>query len=186
MNSDNIFFDITKLKACGKNVIIGKTVRIRYPELVEIGDNVIIDDFTYISTQLKIHNHVHIASGSKIIGGKQSFVELCDFSGLSCNSVLVAGSDDFVGGITSPMIPLKYRGNVVIGKIVLNKHCVVATSSVVFPNVIFEEGACLAALSLAKNNLQSYTIYGGVPAKPIKERNKEDILKFEKQFREEQ
>ena len=41
----NIFFDIKKLKKCGNNVTIGKTVRIRYPELVSIGDNVIIDDF---------------------------------------------------------------------------------------------------------------------------------------------
>ena len=48
--SDNIFFNINDLKYCGKNVIIGKTVRIRYPHLVSIGDNCIIDDFTYIST----------------------------------------------------------------------------------------------------------------------------------------
>jgi hypothetical protein len=33
---DNIFFDVAKLKKVGKNVIIGKTVCIRYPELVEI------------------------------------------------------------------------------------------------------------------------------------------------------
>ena len=46
----NIFFDLKKLKHIGKNVIIGKTVRIRRPELVEIGDNTIIDDFCYIST----------------------------------------------------------------------------------------------------------------------------------------
>ena len=55
------------LKKCGTNVIIGKTVRIRYPHLVEIGDNVIIDDFTYISTSLKIHSYVHISSGCKLI-----------------------------------------------------------------------------------------------------------------------
>lgn len=36
--SNNIFFDLSELKYCGKNVIIGKTVRIRYPHLVSIGD----------------------------------------------------------------------------------------------------------------------------------------------------
>ena len=50
---ENIFFDLSQLKKIGKNVIIGKTVRIRYPELVEIGDNVIIDDFTYIINCIK-------------------------------------------------------------------------------------------------------------------------------------
>ena len=59
---ENIFFDKSKLKSFGTNVIIGKTVRIRYPELVEIGDNVIIDDFTYISTSLKLHSNTHISS----------------------------------------------------------------------------------------------------------------------------
>jgi UDP-3-O-[3-hydroxymyristoyl] glucosamine N-acyltransferase len=45
---DNIFFDKSKLKYCGKNVIIGKTVRIRKPEDCIIGDNTIIDDFAYM------------------------------------------------------------------------------------------------------------------------------------------
>ena len=62
MKIQNIFFDILKLKKIGKNVIIGKTVRIRYPELVEIGNNVIIDDFTYISTSMKLYDNVHISA----------------------------------------------------------------------------------------------------------------------------
>ena len=68
--NENLFFDPKNLKRLGKNVIIGKTVRIRYPELVEIGDNVIIDDFSYISTGLRIESYVHISSGAKIIGGR--------------------------------------------------------------------------------------------------------------------
>ena len=51
---ENIFLDKNQLKKCGKNVIIGKTARIRYPELVSIEDNVIIDDFCYISTSKPI------------------------------------------------------------------------------------------------------------------------------------
>ena len=46
---DNIFFDRSKLKYCGENVIIGKTVRIRKPEECIIGDGTIIDDFAYIN-----------------------------------------------------------------------------------------------------------------------------------------
>ena len=50
--SDNLFFDRKQLKYCGERVIIGKTVRIRFPELVELHDDTIIDDFTFISTGL--------------------------------------------------------------------------------------------------------------------------------------
>ena len=75
--SDNIFFNIADLKSCGVNVIIGKTVRIRYPELVEIGDNVIIDDFCYISTSLSISSNVHISSGCRllVVNLRQLFLE---------------------------------------------------------------------------------------------------------------
>ena len=78
---DNIFFDTSLLKKCGKNVIIGKTVRIRYPELVELSDNVIIDDFCYISTSLKISSFVHISSGCKILNAQIG--ENCNFKSVT-------------------------------------------------------------------------------------------------------
>lgn len=182
---NNIFFDISKLKSCGKNVIIGKTVRIRYPELVEIADNVIIDDFTYISTQLKVHSYVHIASGCKLIGGKGAKIELHSFSTLAPNVVLAAGSDDYISGIASPMVPLKFKGNVQIGHIVIGKHSIVGANSVVLPNVIFGTGSSAGALSLVKDNLEEWSLYAGIPAKKIKQRNKQIIIKLEKQFHEE-
>ena len=181
----NIFFDLKKLKSCGKNVIIGKTVRIRYPESGEIGDNVIIDDFTYISTSLKIHSNVHISAGCKIIGGKNAFVEMKEFSTLAPNVVLSAGSDDYISGIATPMVSMKYKANAVIGKIILNKHCIVGAGSVILPNVIFNEGACLGALSLANINLQEYSLFVGIPAKFLKKRNKEEIIELEEKFKNE-
>jgi acetyltransferase-like isoleucine patch superfamily enzyme len=183
---DNIFFDLTKLKSLGKNVIIGKTARIRYPELVEIGDNVIIDDFTYISTALKLHSYVHISAGCKLIGGKGASIEILSFSTLAPNVVLSAGSDDYLSGIASPLIPLSFKGNYKIGKIVLNKHCIVGTGSVVLPDVIFGEGACLGALSLANEYLSEYILYAGIPARKIKNRNKLEIIELEKNFMHEQ
>ena len=180
---NNIFFDTNKLKLCGENVIIGKTVRIRYPELVEIGDNVIIDDFTYISTALKLHSNVHISAGCKIIGGQNSYVEMKEFSTLAPNVVLSAGSDDYIGGIATPMVPMKYKGDAVIGKIILNKHCIVGAGSVVLPNVEFKEGACIGALSLANKSLNEYTLNAGIPAKQIKVRDKKEILKLEKKLK---
>jgi len=179
---ENIFFDINKLKSCGKNVIIGKTVRIRYPELVEIGDNVIIDDFTYISTNLKIHSFVHIAAGSIIMGGKKCFVEMHEFSSMGLHATLVAGADDFMGGIATPLVDVEFKGDVVYGNIVLNKHCLVAPGSVVMPNVTFGEGAAVGALSLVKKDLKEWTLYAGIPVREIKKRKKEQIKNLEKAF----
>ena len=60
----------------------------------------------------------------------------------------------------------------------------VGSSSVVLPNVVFEEGACLGALSLAKHDLESYKLYAGIPARIIKSRNKEQIQQLEKQLKD--
>lgn len=180
---DNIFFDIKKLKHCGKNVIIGKTVRIRYPEEVFIGDNCIIDDFTYISTALELKGNVHISSGTKIIGGKSSFVSFDEFSTTAPNVVLSAGTDDYSDGIATPMVSHEFKAGLVIGKIIIGRHCIIGSGSVVLPNVTFHDGACLGALSLAKKNLEAWTLYAGIPAKKIKDRNKENILNLEKKFK---
>lgn len=179
---ENIFFDLNQLKHLGKNVIIGKTVRIRYPELVEIGDNCIIDDFVYISTALVLESNVHISSGCKIIGGTKSRVYMSSFSTLAPNVVLAAGSDDYIGGIATPMVPVEYKGKVEYGEIIIGKHSIVGANSVVLPNVIFNTGSALGALSLAKTNLEEWTLYAGIPAKEIKKRDKEKILYLEELY----
>jgi galactoside O-acetyltransferase len=124
-------------------------------------------------------------STCKIIGGKNSYVEMLPFSTLAPNVVLSAGSDDYSDGIATPLVPLKFKANAQIGQIIINKHCIVGASSVVLPNVTFHEGATLGALSLANKDLSGYKVYAGTPARLIKERNKENILNLEKQFNEE-
>jgi len=181
---DNLFFEKKNLKNCGLNVTIGKTARIRYPELVEIEDNVIIDDFIYISTVLKIGSYVHISSGTMIIGGPTSSVVFKDFSTTSPNVVLSAGSDDYVSGLPTPLVPLEYKGTPTSGKIIIGKFCIVGSNSVVLPNVELYEGSALGALSLANDNLEPWQLYGGVPARLIKARDKENTIDIEKKFSE--
>jgi acetyltransferase-like isoleucine patch superfamily enzyme len=184
--SSHLFFDTSQLKRCGRNVIIGKTVRIRYPELVEIGDDVIIDDFSYISTGLVIEGRCHIAAGCKLIGGRGATVRFGRFSTLAPNVVLAAGSDDYLGGIATPMVPAAYKGAVEVGDIALGDHCIVGANSTVMPNVRFHDGACLGAQSLAKTDLEAWTLYAGVPCRALKARRKAEILELEQRFLQEQ
>jgi acetyltransferase-like isoleucine patch superfamily enzyme len=179
---ENIFFDIKELKACGKNVIIGKTVRIRYPHLVSIGDNCIIDDFTYISTKLRLEGYNHISSGCKIIGGPQSSFVMKPFSTLAPNVVVSAGSDDYVGGIATPFVNKEFKGAVKYGEIILGRHSVIGSGSILLPNVVLKDGASVGALSLVNQSLDEWTLYAGIPAKKIKSRNKREILEFEINF----
>ena len=184
--TENIFFDRTDLKSCGTNVIIGKTVRIRYPELVSIGDNVIIDDFTYISTELEIRDYVHIAAGCKIIGGPKSKVVMGEFSTLAPNVILSAGSDDYRSGIAGPFVPMSFKASATIGLIEIGRHSIVGANSTVLPNVTFHDGASVGAQSLVKDSLASWTLNVGVPTRFIGNRNSAEILQYEKSFKEEE
>jgi len=180
--SENIFFNINELKHCGKNVIIGKTVRIRYPHLVSVGDNCIIDDFTYISAELELQGYNHISSGCKIIGGSKSKLIMKPFSTFSPNVVIAAGSDDYLSGIATPMVDIEFKGNVEYGTVSIGRHSIIGTGSVILPNIIVNDGATVGALSLVNKNLDEWALYAGVPVKKIKIRDKGKILELENQF----
>ena len=87
--------------------------------------------------------------------------------------------------IHNPKKGIKYKADVKIGKIILNKHCIVGAGSVVLPDVVFNEGACLGALSLANKDLTEYSLYVGIPAKFLKLRNKMEIINLEKKYKNE-
>lgn len=180
--NDNIFFDISRLKSCGQNVIIGKTVRIRYPEQVSLSDNVIIDDFTYISTALDLAEYVHIASGCKLIGGPKSAIKMGAFSTLAPNVVLSAGSDDYHSGIAGPFVPEEFKAKAVIGQISIGRHSIVGANTTVLPDVRLLDGASVGAQSLVKHDLAEWTLNVGVPTRVIGRRNRAEVLELEAEF----
>lgn len=180
--SENLFFDKRDLKHCGENVIIGKTVRIRYPELVSIGDNAIIDDFTYISTAMELASYVHLAFNCSFIGGRNSLITFDSFSTTSSGVVMAAGSDDFKAGLATPIVPMEFKGDVHVGAIHIGKHCIIGANSSVLPDVTFAEGACVGANSMVKSDLQAWGLYAGAPAKLIKQRDAAAIQAHEANF----
>ena len=64
--------------------------------MVEIGDNVIIDEFCYFTTSAVIEDYVHISTGCSIIGGKDSVFIMREFSALGAGSRIICMSDDFI------------------------------------------------------------------------------------------
>ena len=58
----------------------------------------------------------------------------------------------------------------IIGQIILESGSWVGAQSVVCPGVTFHEGAILTVGSVATKDLDSNTIYQGIPAHPIRMR----------------
>ena len=98
------------------------------------------------------------------------------------NVVLAAGNDDYVSGIGSPLVPNEFKGDSVYGQIHLNELTIIGSNSVILPNVSVGEGSTLGALSLANQDMESWSLYAGIPAKKIKNRKKDEILKLRDKF----
>ncbi|MCK4818097.1 acyltransferase, partial [bacterium] len=128
-------------KRIGKNVKIYPLVKILNPEVISIGDNVIIDDFVLMDggKGIKIGNYVHIASFCNITGGGKFVME--DFSGLSSGVRVFTGTEDVSGSsLTNPTIPLKFR-NVTRTFVVIKKYAVLGPNVVILPGVTIGEGS---------------------------------------------
>ena len=173
---DNIFFDKKRLKFCGTNVIIGKTVRIRKPEECIIGDNTIIDDFAYISCPIEIGNNCHIASHVSISGGKGKFT-MGNYSTLSSHvSVHCASSDYSQTSLDLPSVPPEEQYGGFVEDVSLGDHVVIGSHSVILPGVnIPDYVACGAFTLMNKKDYQELGLYVGTPSRFLKKRIKNVI-----------
>ena len=162
----------SRLKKCGDDVKIYPLAKIIKPEVIEVGDYSMIDDFTftYGGKGIKIGRYVHIASFVSIIGGGELI--LGDYTVLANGSRILTGTDTYYGGKRmSTALPLEQR-NLVRGKIVMEKDAFIGTNVVVHPNVKIGEGAVIGSNSLVLKDVEPWSINVGSPCKKIWERSR--------------
>ncbi len=176
-------FDYSKLKSCGEDVFISSNVEIRRPHLVTVGSHVAIDTGVYITTQAEIKDYIHLSPYITVIGGAQSKIIVDDFVTIAAGSRIIAGSDKFMGaGFTSITVPEKFRDEVDFSTIHFQKFSGVGTNAVIMPGITIAEGSVIGACSLVTKDTEPWTIYKGIPARPIKIRPREKMLAFAKEL----
>lgn len=171
------------LRRCGKNVFIDDFALLINPQMIEIGDNVRIDAFTKIvgGQGVKIGNYIHIASFCSVIGGGKFIMD--DFSTMACGCRIITGDDDYFGnGMTNPTVPEKYRPNRRIGQVIINKHCILGTNTIVHCNVNLGEGTATGSGTIVTRSLPEWKVWLGTPARLQATRKKEIILRMEKEL----
>ena len=167
-------------KHIGKNVKISDKASIYNYEQIEIGNNSRIDDFCVISGKIVIGRNVHIAPFCLVAGGEKGII-FEDFSGLAYQVQVFTQSDDYSGRtLTNPTIPDKFKKESK-KEIIIGKHSIVGTGSIIMPGVTLAEGTSVGALSLVRKKTEEWSIYLGNPAKKIMSRKK-DLLNLEKQY----
>ncbi len=161
----------------GKNFILGEYVIIKKPDLVKVGDNVRISDFCRISSACDIGDDCEIAPTVCIAGGDGKFkFVMGECSSLAAGVKVWLSSNDYVNELVTHSIE---EVKEIKGDVILGKYTGVGTNSVIMPNNNIPEGVAIGALSFVPSNykFEPWTVYAGNPIKPVKRRNKENILK---------
>lgn len=163
-------------RSLGKNVKISSRASIYGVENISLGDHVRIDDFVVIiaTGNLFIGNHVSIHNFC-FLGAKYGMT-LQDFVTLAPGVKIFTSSDDYSGEkLTGVTIDARFIGGK-RGLVILEKHVIVGSGTIILPDCIIKEGCSIGALSLVKESLDSWGVYGGIPVSRLKERKKNLLL----------
>lgn len=170
------------LASFGVDVRISRKASIYGASRVHLGSHVRIDDFCVISAGeggIRVGDRVHVATGSTLIG--QGHITLADFVNLSSRVAVYSSSDDYSGEfMTNPMVPKVFTG-VRHADVIIGRHVIIGSGSVVLPGVTLEEGVAIGALSLVKRDCDAFGIYAGSPAQRIGTRGRR-LLELERKL----
>jgi len=168
--------------------IVSPNVRIRHPEQFEIGDDSIVDDFSYFSTRVRIGVCSHIASGCSVAGGSDRLFSLGDFCSLSSGVKIWCTSDDFANDLVTivPGDVEPVKEHLVTGDVVFDDYTAAGANTVVMPSNHVPEGTVIGALSFvpAGYRFEPWAVYAGIPIRRVGDRNRDAVRAQAERLRE--
>ncbi len=176
VNSMSGQYDYKKLASCGDDVFVSSTVEIRRPHLVRIGSHVAIDTGFYCTTEASIGDYIHIGPYVTVIGGAEGQFVLRNFNTIGAGSRVLCATDSFLGEGIVGMGPPEFRDMVRHEPVIFEMFASVGTNVVIHPGVTLAEGSVVGSCSLVTKSTEPWTIYFGVPAKPVRLRPRERML----------
>lgn len=165
----------------GENVLVSKKASIYNAQHMRIGNNVRIDDFSILSGEIELHDFIHIAAGAYLFAGDAGII-MHNFTCVSSRSAVYAISDDYSGEfMTNSMVPEQYR-NLIKRRVVLEEHVLIGSGCTILPGVYAGKGSASGSMSLIIHDMEPFSLYVGIPARKIKDRNR-IMMDMEKKLR---
>ncbi len=169
----------------GKNVKIWDLAKIIYPENISIGDESVIDDFSFLYAAgkgIKIGKFCHITTHCILESG--GLLEIGDFSTIAYASTIMASTDDYKGNKLTGLGKFgnKYRTLYNLDT-KIGRHVLIGAGSIILPGVTIGDGCSVGAGSLVIKDLPEWSLCYGSPCKVIeKKKSKKIRLQLEKEF----
>ena len=169
---------IEKLKKCGNGVKINPMAKIAKPEVVELGDNCRLGDFSFIfgGKGVQIGKYTDFQPHTRIWGGGRCIIGDRVSTGPGTTFLTATYSHEggkiMVDGMGEGMA--EEQG----GLCEVGNDVYIGANSVIMP-VKVGEGAVIAACSFVTHNLKPWGIYAGNPAKRVgwREKPSDEMLK---------
>ena len=159
--------------------IISKNIRVRHPEHFIVGEDSIVDDFSYFSTRVRIGRCSHIASGCTVGGGAAHEFRVGDFCSVSAGVRIWCTSDDFANDLVTIIPPdiESVKTHLITGDVRMEDFTAVGVNSVVLPGNVIPEGTVIGAMSLvpAHFHFEPWSVYAGIPIRRLRNRNREAV-----------
>lgn len=171
-------YDTGLLHRCGTDVFISDRVEIKRPSLISLGSHISIDSGFYCTTGAEIGDYIHIGPYVCVIGGAKGKLVMGNFTNIAVGSRIICVSDTFLGdglisasGIPDDFVSLKSA------PVILKDFANVGANVVIMPGVTLAEGTVIGAGSVVTKSTEPWTIYTGTPARPVKKRPKDIMLR---------
>ena len=179
---------------CGRGIVWGKNMVIRYPQKIRIQDQCIFDDGCVLDAKGESNKGISIGKFSMlgrhtVLGCKNSDIFIGDHAGISPHCIIHAVDSSGVtveeNVVIGPMvylagggnyhfermdIPISEQGMDFKGGIHIGKNCWIGANTVVLDGVTIGNDTIVGAGSVVSKDLPPFAIALGNPAKIIKMR----------------
>jgi len=176
-------YDYKKLKSCGKDVFISDQVVIKHPNLVSIGNHVVIDFGFYMDTAAELGDYIHIGPYVSVLGGEKGLLIMEHFctvgSGarLMCVDPAVSGRPDMTWSEAPEYTAMS------TSPIHFNPFVSIGPNAVIMPGTTLPIGSMIAAGSVSSQKKgKPWGVYKGNPAEFISYRERAHIIKLAKKL----
>jgi acetyltransferase-like isoleucine patch superfamily enzyme len=182
----------TLFKDVGKGVVFGRSITLRHPHKISLGDNTTIDDYAVLDAKgqdnqgIQIGRNVYVGR-STILSCKEGSIFLDDYCNLSANCSLLSeteirlGKYCFLAGrcylvaggnhsFEDVDTPIMYQPSYSKGGIRIGEDVWLAAGTIVLDGVEVGRGSVVGAGSVVTKSLPELSIALGVPARVRKRR----------------
>jgi len=182
------------LGAMGRNVVIGKSVTIRHPRKIRLGDGVMIDDYAVLDAKGEANRGIVVGANVLIgrnttLSCKDGDLSIGDNANIAANCLIQSGKDVRIGNnvlmaayvyivgggghrSSRTDVPIIQQGQIVRA-VTIEDNVWVGADVTIMDEVTVGRDAIIGAGAVVTRDVPEFAIAAGVPARVVRDRREQ-------------